>query len=599
MICFSLSGQNNYLYEIGSSQILEQSDFSEFNWMKSFILKNGNSINLAGVNLDNNTANSPCQCEEYQFGQVFWIFEMDENNSIVNQKCYKKNDMESLFWIYTDDTKKNYYDARSVWDSNSCVPNVYDIFYLNDKLTFHFVNGAEGGSLYKNNRAGSSSVIVSFNTETFNFENTRIVRVQEGWNHSSGFKIIDKIFEINNKLGCFVHLIDDSDIYDLYREGFQSFRLQEYNGDLIETNFNEIFNGNSDEKILKYKQDSPSSITLLVASNSTDGLYSSGVRYETSLYIIKIDFTDVSNLQFDVTKSNLSIPYNNSLSYYDYRVFVDNNNLFAFKLKCKNIDSAEENKLHFLNNDGTYNSIDLDMDYQVIDSKYPGTSYEYTYYINYDLYINPRNSIDTYGRKIKDIYFDEGYFLTLEEVSIRAQQQIGDRAWDVIKLFDYQGNVLSRVFFTPFTSEHFEYFTSFENIDSFITQHPNTTEYFYGINKLGGNYLIDNFHNLVQSASPSEKCGGSHKLIKFNFENTLSLDNYKNEKIKIYPNPTSEKLFLNSSEDSNLKIYNSLGQLIFKINSSNIIDVSHLKSGVYFVKIFDGAEIFSKKFIIN
>ena len=26
MICFSLSGQNNYLYEIGSSQILEQSD---------------------------------------------------------------------------------------------------------------------------------------------------------------------------------------------------------------------------------------------------------------------------------------------------------------------------------------------------------------------------------------------------------------------------------------------------------------------------------------------------------------------------------------------------------------------------------------------
>ncbi len=66
------------------------------------------------------------------------------------------------------------------------------------------------------------------------------------------------------------------------------------------------------------------------------------------------------------------------------------------------------------------------------------------------------------------------------------------------------------------------------------------------------------------------------------------LNEIKNE-ILIYPNPFSSEININSTSVLGMiKIFNSLGQLVEIINyPSNIISTDHLKSGIYFVNVFD------------
>jgi hypothetical protein len=57
--------------------------------------------------------------------------------------------------------------------------------------------------------------------------------------------------------------------------------------------------------------------------------------------------------------------------------------------------------------------------------------------------------------------------------------------------------------------------------------------------------------------------------------------------INIYPNPANQILYFNSdTKVSNVVIYNSLGQKVVnqKINSDNLIDVSGLSQGIYFIR---------------
>ncbi len=63
---------------------------------------------------------------------------------------------------------------------------------------------------------------------------------------------------------------------------------------------------------------------------------------------------------------------------------------------------------------------------------------------------------------------------------------------------------------------------------------------------------------------------------------TTGLDNYKNKRIKIYPNPATDKLHVEfSKEDLNceIAIFNQKGQVVFKepaIGMQKIIDMNHL-----------------------
>jgi len=77
---------------------------------------------------------------------------------------------------------------------------------------------------------------------------------------------------------------------------------------------------------------------------------------------------------------------------------------------------------------------------------------------------------------------------------------------------------------------------------------------------------------------------------------TSAIENYQiNNPVKIYPNPTSDKLYVEFSEiDVNRKImiYNNLGQLIYQENACGLIeqiDIKKLKTtGVLAVQINSG-----------
>lgn len=90
--------------------------------------------------------------------------------------------------------------------------------------------------------------------------------------------------------------------------------------------------------------------------------------------------------------------------------------------------------------------------------------------------------------------------------------------------------------------------------------------------------------SMFYSSSPQE-------LVTFNTNSncTLNSENFKNNELKIYPNPFNDYLKLSTETNLNIKtitIYNSLGQIV-NTNSSNFehIDVSKLKTGYYFIEI--------------
>ncbi|WP_420572843.1 T9SS type A sorting domain-containing protein [Kordia sp.] len=85
-------------------------------------------------------------------------------------------------------------------------------------------------------------------------------------------------------------------------------------------------------------------------------------------------------------------------------------------------------------------------------------------------------------------------------------------------------------------------------------------------------------------------------------DSTLSTDIIEEEKISIYPNPTSSILKINFSNNDiikSVKLYNVIGQkMIFNIDrQNNIIDVSDLAKGVYILNIKTENKNFTKKII--
>jgi hypothetical protein len=103
-----------------------------------------------------------------------------------------------------------------------------------------------------------------------------------------------------------------------------------------------------------------------------------------------------------------------------------------------------------------------------------------------------------------------------------------------------------------------------------------------------------------------EKIGKeAYELANSYFTGTLSVESEMNNKnLTIYPNPFTEDLYIESNLEKNyiLTVYNLLGNKVYseKVNQSNkTINLSNLKSGIYFIKInsIDGNLHFIKKII--
>jgi hypothetical protein len=75
--------------------------------------------------------------------------------------------------------------------------------------------------------------------------------------------------------------------------------------------------------------------------------------------------------------------------------------------------------------------------------------------------------------------------------------------------------------------------------------------------------------------------------------------------IKIYPNPSNGKFSIQIPEAANdLKIYSLIGELVYsnpdlKQNSTQEINLTSLKKGIYFVKIQSNSKIYTSKIVIQ
>lgn len=89
-----------------------------------------------------------------------------------------------------------------------------------------------------------------------------------------------------------------------------------------------------------------------------------------------------------------------------------------------------------------------------------------------------------------------------------------------------------------------------------------------------------------------------YKLNQF-IPNVGVQENSLKNNVKVYPNPATEKLFVEGVSEVKLKVTDLLGKVIIAENITNTIDVSALPTGIYFLSITSGTEQNVVKFIKN
>lgn len=83
------------------------------------------------------------------------------------------------------------------------------------------------------------------------------------------------------------------------------------------------------------------------------------------------------------------------------------------------------------------------------------------------------------------------------------------------------------------------------------------------------------------------------------FQFQVSVDELISNPIKIYPNPSKDKLIIEAENLQKVEIMNVSGQLLYLENNSNIIDIQNFQNGIYFCKIITERVSFIEKFVVR
>jgi len=97
------------------------------------------------------------------------------------------------------------------------------------------------------------------------------------------------------------------------------------------------------------------------------------------------------------------------------------------------------------------------------------------------------------------------------------------------------------------------------------------------------------FNGYIYFTAILNNVASGYKTYKI-IDQSLSTENFENKNsISIYPNPTSDEININGIDTTsfNLEIYDVVGKKVANYKNQTSIDVSHLTSGIYLVKIID------------
>jgi hypothetical protein len=105
--------------------------------------------------------------------------------------------------------------------------------------------------------------------------------------------------------------------------------------------------------------------------------------------------------------------------------------------------------------------------------------------------------------------------------------------------------------------------------------------------------------NLYPAAPPGESALYHIDNVSFS-EYGMDLFEMQAE-VDVHPNPATDVLFVNTSQNSSLKVYSLLGKLAYSSQSTNsqqVVDCSSWPRGVYFVETANQSKIIAKKKVI-
>ncbi|MDA9907297.1 Omp28-related outer membrane protein [Flavobacteriaceae bacterium] len=116
----------------------------------------------------------------------------------------------------------------------------------------------------------------------------------------------------------------------------------------------------------------------------------------------------------------------------------------------------------------------------------------------------------------------------------------------------------------------------------------------------GGSIVLYDTNNDVVYNSPGNYGAGEEA----HFKTVGELGNNDNVlgNVVIYPNPAKNNLNIQNAENSSVKVFDLLGRVVLLENNISLnqqIDVSKLTTGTYLIKIINGNQVKTDKFIIN
>ena len=116
----------------------------------------------------------------------------------------------------------------------------------------------------------------------------------------------------------------------------------------------------------------------------------------------------------------------------------------------------------------------------------------------------------------------------------------------------------------------------------------------------GGSIVLYDTNNDVVYNSPGNY--GAREEAHFKTVGELGNNDNILSNVVIYPNPATNNLNIQNAENSSIKVFDLLGRIVALENNISLnqqLDVSKLTTGTYLIKIINGNQVKTDKFIIN
>ena len=92
------------------------------------------------------------------------------------------------------------------------------------------------------------------------------------------------------------------------------------------------------------------------------------------------------------------------------------------------------------------------------------------------------------------------------------------------------------------------------------------------------------------------------QTVKVDLEQFVSVENYGETEISVYPNPASDFIKIENAGIGRAELYDSIGNMILALKTSNkveSINTSNLPAGMYILRIYSGGNVHTEKIVVE